>query len=570
MRSHWLSVPVSNSDRQPLVSSGLHLLTAFSARSLLVVGLLGSTASSSFGQVVTTDLGTLPGGAWSHAYAMNEAGQVVGASDIGPTDAGRPFHAFLWSPRAGMIDLGTLGGPNSTARAINKEGQVVGDSDTADGVSHAFLWTAETGMVDLDRRPDRYSAAYVLNDGGIIAGQTTDDGRLFRWTAGEQMTDLGMLPGAAAMEPVGVSATGRIIGSAVRWDCSEDDCNLVAYRAFSWTMRQGLQDLGTLGGDVSEIDAVNDRGEAVGSSTIGAGTRHAFLWTPAGGMRDLGQEAETTGISAAGTVVGRIRQSFPSHAFVWTATRGILDIGALGHRDTFALAVNGDIVVGAAVGEQFLREAFAWTAGRGMVDLGPGRAIAVNADGVIAGTNGDDNFLTEHAVIWRIGARTEPPIADGYVRGGAFANQNYGASARLYAKKGVAPDNTRRTYVKFDITDIKANDRVVLRLTGRLSDASTQQITTTIYVSDSAWQENTITWNRRPALGAVLGTVTFTRTSAETREVEITKLVAAQKHASNPEVSLALRLIEHTSAAVVFDSRETAHPGVEIEVVQRR
>ncbi|NIN63845.1 MAG: HAF repeat-containing protein, partial [Anaerolineae bacterium] len=48
-----------------------------------------------------------------------------------------------------MVDLGTLGGYRSDAYAINSQGQVVGDSRNALGFTHAFVWTAEGGMVDL-------------------------------------------------------------------------------------------------------------------------------------------------------------------------------------------------------------------------------------------------------------------------------------------------------------------------------------------------------------------------------------------------------------------------------------
>ena len=47
-------------------------------------------------------------------------------------------------------------------------------------------------------------------------------------------------------------------------------------------------DLGTLGGASSGAEAVNDSGQVVGGSQTASGANHAFLWTQAGGMVDLG------------------------------------------------------------------------------------------------------------------------------------------------------------------------------------------------------------------------------------------------------------------------------------------
>ena len=81
----------------------------------------------------------------SRATALNEAGQVVGYS----SGAG-VMHAFLWTERDGMEDLGTLpGGTNSRALYINSSGQVVGGSDSSHG-PRAFLWTRNAGMRDLN------------------------------------------------------------------------------------------------------------------------------------------------------------------------------------------------------------------------------------------------------------------------------------------------------------------------------------------------------------------------------------------------------------------------------------
>jgi probable HAF family extracellular repeat protein len=60
------------------------------------------------------DLGTL-GGGWSTARGINNLGQVVGSAQVPSGD----WQAFLWTPEAGMQDVGTVGGPNSEVRAIS-------------------------------------------------------------------------------------------------------------------------------------------------------------------------------------------------------------------------------------------------------------------------------------------------------------------------------------------------------------------------------------------------------------------------------------------------------------------
>jgi probable HAF family extracellular repeat protein len=65
-------------------------------------------------------LGTLGGslrvgGQRSNAFGINDSSQVVGTSIV----PGGNSHAFLWDDSAGMTDLMTLGGANSTANHID-------------------------------------------------------------------------------------------------------------------------------------------------------------------------------------------------------------------------------------------------------------------------------------------------------------------------------------------------------------------------------------------------------------------------------------------------------------------
>jgi probable HAF family extracellular repeat protein len=130
------------------------------------------------------DLGTLPGGTYSGGYGINRVEEssggieVVGYGDV-PGDCSFhvscPYHAFLYSHGA-MHDLGTLpGGFFSNATAINQFGQITGSADNSEGNFHAFLY--EHGVMrDLGTLPNGFqSFATAMNKHAQIVGYGSVD-----------------------------------------------------------------------------------------------------------------------------------------------------------------------------------------------------------------------------------------------------------------------------------------------------------------------------------------------------------------------------------------------------------
>ena len=66
-----------------------------------------------------------------------------------------------------------------------------------------------------------------------------------------------------------------------------------------------MVDLGTLGGAYSQAVAVNDNGQVVGSSRLAERRAHAFSWTAAGGMVDLGTLGGFSAAHLRSTTAGR-------------------------------------------------------------------------------------------------------------------------------------------------------------------------------------------------------------------------------------------------------------------------
>lgn len=323
--------------------------------------------------------------------------------------------------------------------------------------STLLRWTPRGGISDLGRMIPEGSplAGFVdpvatSGNGSVVAGTVASGPSLaflgsnttsFRWTASEGAVSLGNVASRPNRDSMGsaasgMSATGDVIAGNLRFVVpgseSFDGFPYQTSHAFRWTKDSGLTDLGTLGGSdpgvriASEAAAVSADGSTIVGSSQGmpGGARHAFRWTPAGGMTDIGTVVGTDSafsvsslaqlVSVDGSVVAG--SSFgsgttgQSHAFRWTSASGMVDLGTPDGADSsfsFAVSPNAMTPDGKAIagewhgtGDSPVR-AFRWTQSGGMENLGTlpplpdtisshSRAYAISTDGrVVVGANTD-------------------------------------------------------------------------------------------------------------------------------------------------------------------------------------
>jgi len=233
------------------------------------------------------DLGTLTGATVSGAIGVNDAGTVVGYSNV----KGQPatnFVAVQWSPTGVITNLGTLaGGSSSAAFEINSAGQIAGDSFLSSGLVDATTWTSNKikNLGGLSKAI--FTAGLDINDSGEIVGESVlsygppFSSRGFLWN-GSTMKNLGTLPGGITSIANAINTSGVIVGQ------SDGTSTAGTWHAVLWNTSDKIQDLGLLvGGNYSMAFAVNDSSVVVGYGNVLGNAPHAFVWTSAGGMQDL-------------------------------------------------------------------------------------------------------------------------------------------------------------------------------------------------------------------------------------------------------------------------------------------
>jgi len=130
------------------------------------------------------------------------------------------------------------------------------------------------------------------------------------------LVDLGVLKGMNSSRANGINAMQQVVGySGLLRDSTES-------RAFIWTSDTGMIDIGTLGGWYSDIQAMNDKGAAVGKSLVANNFEyHPFVYEN-GVMKDLGTLGGRFGsalaINSRGEVVGAAYDSgSQARAFIY-------------------------------------------------------------------------------------------------------------------------------------------------------------------------------------------------------------------------------------------------------------
>jgi len=263
-----------------------------------------------------------------------------GTTLVGFADRGffTPFHAFRWTQATGTVDLGTLDPANNATRSsfawdVSRDGAVVtGFSDVGTGfVQHAFRWTAASGMVGLGSFMGATGSSRgfgISADGNVIVGDTDVPNNFggatrqaFRWTSASGFQRLGALEGEFNSIANAISDDGNVIVGMAGLSLRIGNTLTNGLHAFRWTQAGGMQDLGVLPGhQYSAATMVSADGSivvGVSSSALidrnGVGSRlrysanpdvsRAFYWTAQTGMRDLNQMLTAASADLAGGVI---------------------------------------------------------------------------------------------------------------------------------------------------------------------------------------------------------------------------------------------------------------------------
>jgi probable HAF family extracellular repeat protein len=298
----------------------------FSLIALVFGAWIGASADTLGPSYTVRNLGALPGTDVVIATSLNNQGQVVGYcyQHVPPGHLGGLFgHAFLWQ-KGKMRKLDTPGGEFSHAFGINERGDISGDAlagkasrpvvwrararkpsalaedagsavainDRGDTIVHSIAdvtggdhdrwWLSAAGGREAVTPPDRRRIRLAkVNNLGTLIGHSYDTSGLLSGLGGLPEGERGFVVRAGKARWL----SGLESGTCVPNDINHRDvvvgwvgAGRYGRRACRWD-GDGMTDLGTLGGKSSEASAVNDRGDIVGYADGAHQRRLACLWS---------------------------------------------------------------------------------------------------------------------------------------------------------------------------------------------------------------------------------------------------------------------------------------------------
>ena len=369
-----------------------------------------------------------------------------------------PMRLVAQHIRYEIIDLGTVGGPNSlgggeTSQSLDSQGRVAVCSETAisdpnfpnsnpllpDGnpsvapdpqILHTSQWK-NLALVDLGSLPGiNSSCPDWISGNGLIVGPSENGtiDPLTGWPAIEavlwrngQIINLGTLGGNESF-PISVNDRGQVVGAAS--NAVSDPLALDFFplsgtqtRPFLWQAGV-MQDLGTLGGPDAFAVTVNNRGQVLGLSLTSANSlaQDGFLWQN-GTMQDIpdalgGTVVNPFYLNNQGQAIGSatLPGDQTQHPFLWQ-DGAFIDLGTLGGDNGRADWVNelGEVVGTADLPGSQTHDGFLWKDGV-MMDLGnfglSSVAFNINSKSQIVGHSKLVDG-TPHAFLWEKGVMTD-------------------------------------------------------------------------------------------------------------------------------------------------------------------
>jgi len=296
------------------------------------------------------------GGVNSFAAQVNQFGVAVGASQDGTLDTTTNFPRqvpVIWVDHV-PVDLGGLGGMQGVGNGVNDFGLATGVALTK----------------TLDPFANDFSQAFLLAPG-------TTSAHAFLWNG--SMHDLGTLGGPDSMawfvNDLGQVAGNSYTGSTVTNFWFNPDTGNPTMAPFLWDRGQ-LINLGSLGGHMGQVVALNNLGQVTGFSTLSDdSTIHPFFWSQ-GTLTDLGTLggpfAFPLWMNPVGNVVGfsSTTADFGGHAFLWLRGK-MIDLGVLGDDPcSVPLGINlRNQIVGASTDCFEGETAVLWENGQPPIDL---------------------------------------------------------------------------------------------------------------------------------------------------------------------------------------------------------